>query len=238
MRKHYSLITFALLPLLACGGSKDNGDDVGTIDAHQGSGSNTGSGGCTAEASYSGALTSQNSQSGGSGSDQEIFYFGNLNTDASPDLLDIELYAGDIVPGGVFDPNITAQSIPLTGDNADYIACAACVQIWTDTTTGSDGVVSPGEQYQATAGTLNLTSVSGTLTATITGATFTHVDFGSDGTQTNATDGCTSTTASESVSATIEVDTGSDGSGSAFAPTGSGPKQVQVQMLRHRVRAN
>ena len=233
MRMCSASIALTLLPLLACGGGTAVAVDApaGGPDSGSGSGSGSGSAGCTASASYTGTLTLQSVHSTGSGRDQNILYLGDLDADAAPDRLDIELYAGNDAPGGVFDPDIATKSVSLTGVNGSDDACAACVQLWTNTTTNAGGTVLPAEQYQATAGTLDLTSVSGTLTATLTGATFTHVIYAASGAQLPAPDGCTSTIASASISAPL-----GSGSGSAFAPTASNPRPVQ--MLRHRSRAH
>ncbi len=99
-----------------------------------------------------------------------IFAHGNLNADAAPDALNIDLYPGY----GVFSAGaITAGTFPLTGAELSIVECGACVYV-----TGDVGEAGPKGMWMATGGTLTLTSVAGQLTGTLANGTFQHVDLG------------------------------------------------------------
>ena len=158
--------------LAACGGggSSPGDDDTPPTDSPTGDGP---TGACTAESSYdAGAATSTGAAfgcetAGCAIADAEVvFVDGNLDADASPDLFAIELYKGL----GVFAGGITTGSFPITGAEANYGTCGACVLIYTD----FDGT-NIVDTYMATGGTLTITSLTPTVTGTVSNATFTHV---------------------------------------------------------------
>jgi hypothetical protein len=117
-------------------------------------------------------------------------YYGllaGLNEDANPDILGIELYKDF----GAFMANgfpTAPTTIEITGDEANYATCGACIRVYTDVTEDAYG-----GDYFATAGTLQLMKVSETqLAGTITNLTFTHVDIDDTTfTSTPHADGCT-----------------------------------------------
>jgi hypothetical protein len=119
--------------------------------------------------------------------------FADLNQDAKPDYIDLELYKGF----GVFTNGYptTATTIPLTGDEVNYRTCGACIRVYSDIDT--DNMTIAGT-YFATAGTLELTQVSETrLAGTLTNLTLTHVDIDDTTFETTAhADGCSTTLAS------------------------------------------
>lgn len=128
-------------------------------------------------------------------------YGAALNADAMPDALFVELYAGY----GAFMTGYptAATSVTLTGVESGYDTCGACVLAITDLTQSG----ATGDPYMATAGTLELTSVSKTkLTGKLTNVTLTHVtiDPMSLATAPHA-DGCTSSLASIEFDAVPEM---------------------------------
>jgi hypothetical protein len=183
-----SLVSLALLPLVACGGDDDGGnnppvlvDAAVSVDAPP---TNTN---CTASPTYSVSLDDTNSyaESYGTGPDGYVEGAGLLNEDATPDLLVVELYGGI----GPFANGITTQSITIAGDEANYATCAACVRIFTDTTQDSFA-----DQYFASGGTMNLTSIRNTLELTLSNVTLQHVTIDPNTFEsTPVGDGCTTT---------------------------------------------
>jgi hypothetical protein len=97
------------------------------------------------------------------------------NTDATPDFVSIELYQGFGVFTGAIEPGV----YDLTGEEAQYATCGACVLIHADVT-GLPSAYNPTEYYMATGGTLVLDSVEGDLVGAVYDATFQRVTI--DGT--------------------------------------------------------
>ena len=233
MRARYSLLHILALPLLACGGGGNTTVDssIHGIDGHggSGSGSNPGSATCDVGATTTVAFGSAADVAAGtSGLDMSEQFEGRLNQDAKPDLIRVELYAG----AGTFGSgNIAPKSITIAGEEANYKTCGACVRIFGNFDPNAGSNVDPTDQtYEATGGTINLTSVTGTFSATLSNVTLTHVTIGSDFTSTPVGD-CDTTIASASLSAPIQ--SGSGSGSAAFTLTGSLDSQV---VLRHRTR--
>ena len=236
MRARFSILHLLAMPLLACGGGGNSNVDssLHPLDG-RGSGSGSGSGSsaaCTASSSYSPTFggSDQQASTDGSGSAQNtIQYAGKLNTDASPDLLDLELYKGF----GAFTAGITPKSVTITGAEADYASCGACVLILTDLHSNGSGGAAITDSYMASGGTLNLTSTTGTLTGTLSNIQTRHVDIAQDGsgniTDPDDADGCKSDIASASFSAPI-VQAGSGSGSAAFTST---PDHIHVQAVLH-----
>lgn len=155
---------------------------------------------CTADASYSGALTGETANytptpadAGDSGAADSYQYQGAYNADQ--DVLDIEIYDGY----GVFTSGIVPGTYNLTGDDLDYASCGLCVLIIGDQTQSS------GDPYMATSGSITITSIgpTGTFAGTGTNLKFAHVSIAQDNTMTPVNDGCNSSIASVSFSATV-----------------------------------
>lgn len=142
--------------------------------------------------------------SAGATTPDNYYMFANLNDDPNPDYLLIDLYEGF----GVFENGFpTAPTmITLAGDEAQYSTCGACITGRTDLDDQGEFTGSP---YLATAGKLELTSVSPTSFAgKLTNVTLTHVNI-SDASPYESSvhpDGCTSTIDSLEFSATPEAD--------------------------------
>jgi hypothetical protein len=196
---------------IACGGGSNNAKQP---DAHVGSG---GSAVCTASSSYGAASVTMGSAyaftaaeitaDGSAGFvDSNQGFNGDLNADPEPDLFEIDLYEGF----GAFaagSGTITSGSVTLAGDDLFFQKCGLCVQLYTNI--GSDG--SPTDQYFATGGTVDLTSVgsptgsnvsTGTLSGTLSNVSFAH--WNSTGSNDQAYGDCTSTITSLTFSATLE----------------------------------
>jgi len=104
-----------------------------------------------------------------------------MTANSDPDLITVELY-GDygafIAAGGIKN-----GSYPLTGADADYEDCGACVYV----------IDENGEIYMAASGTLELTNVTDRLAGTLTGVEFRHVTLSEETFETiDAPDGCRS----------------------------------------------
>ncbi len=94
---------------------------------------------------------------------------GLLNADALPDGFDLQLYGGS----GVFTTSgVATGTYQLTGAETDYATCGACALLDGNIDTSSG---TPAQTYMASAGMLNLTSITGNLTGTLTNATFAAV---------------------------------------------------------------
>lgn len=158
----------------ACGGGSSAPPT--TVDGPGGTSDGPVSGACTAAASYSAAAATSNGAffgcetAGCAIADAEVvFVDAQLNTDATPDLLAIELYKL-----GVFANGITTGTFQLTGAEANYATCGACVLIYTDFDQGA-GMIA--DSYMATGGSLTITSLSPMVTGSLSNVTFTHVDI-------------------------------------------------------------
>ena len=206
MPAKFSLLTVAAIPLLpaipllACGG--DDGPSVKVVDAAIDSRPIDAAAACTAAASNPTPAfgSAQSAEVQGSGSAQTMNYVGRLNADnMMPDLLAIDLYAGY---GTFMGSNIGPRaSIDLSGVEADYATCGACVLILTDLHMMGSGVALT-DVYMASSGTMTLTSTSTNFTGTLSNVSFRQVNIGSGGTTTNVGN-CTSSLPSASFNAPI-----------------------------------
>ena len=133
-------------------------------------------------------------------SPSNFYYYGDLNADAAPDVLLIDLYEGY----GAFASGWPTQpvTIQLVGEEIDYSTCGACILGLTDYT--ADGPT--GDPYMATSGTLTLmTTGPTTLKGTLTNVKLSHVTIDEDTAATAAhEDGCTSELASLDFEAAID----------------------------------
>ncbi len=217
LRRHLPAIGVAITvpsvlvaQLVACGGG--GGGHIMLHDSPAGGGDINTNGNCTATASYGSPTLSTATADAeylGSGSSQDTgfleYYLNGLNTDSTPDLLEIDLYSGY----GAFESGTglvrTGTYTLGTGGETMFSTCGACVVI--DTDLSSQNVVT--DFYFATGGTLTLTSVgTSSLAGSLSNVTFAHVDAGSDSTgspipgDTIAADGCQSAITAASFTAT------------------------------------
>lgn len=182
-----------VVSLAACG---DDGGKA-TVDARQ-----VGSDApveCAAEVAY-GDPTAADAYAGRDldTNPESIYYNGSMNMDY--DDLSIELYKGY---GAFAETEIVAGTVQLTGEEAAYETCGACVLIyanWDREAETSDMI------YLAIGGTLNITSVSPNITGNILNATFVHVDIDDEGVSTPSADQCMSSIASFAFDAVVETD--------------------------------
>jgi hypothetical protein len=192
-------ISFALI---GCGGGSDgtkvtlvDASPIGTVDA-------PGPVECLLPSSLGSVTPAMQeghfAMSMGATTPDNYYLYADLNTDASPDVLLIDLYKGF----GAFMSGFPTgpQAVSLTGAEASYDSCGACVMALTDYTMSGP----TGDPYFATGGTLNLTSVSNTsIAGTLSNVTLVHSTIDMDTNVTTAhPDGCTSTLGSISFSAT------------------------------------
>jgi hypothetical protein len=206
--------------LVACGGgSHANIDSHITLHDTSGGGGEGGGGSCTASSSYGSPTfdpSMAQSEYSGSGSDQSTgfgeFYINALNTDPTPDLLEIDLYSGYGAFAAGTGLVATGTYTLGTGGEMMFSTCGVCVIV--DTDISSTGVVT--DFYFATGGTLTLTSVGTTsLAGSLANATFQHVMPTTDSSgdpepgDTAAGDGCTSAITAASFSAKPTKETAS-----------------------------
>jgi hypothetical protein len=124
---------------------------------------------CLADASY-GAATLSNQIAQSDAGTSQLLYGGFLNADATPDAVQIELYAGF---GAFTSAPIQPGTYPLTGAELNYATCGVCVRLLTDISMGS----ASDAGYLATGGTLTITSVTPNITGTLSNLTFQHVNI-------------------------------------------------------------
>jgi hypothetical protein len=105
-----------------------------------------------------------------------------LNLDVKTDILAVWLRPGR----GAFPGALTEGTFPITGADADFASCGACVFIAADfdSKTGK-----ASDFYMATGGTVKVNSVHGHLDVSVTGLSFTHINLDND----QQLDACTST---------------------------------------------
>ena len=129
---------------------------------------------------------------------ESAYFNGSMNTDY--DDLTIELYKGF----GVFtDTEIIPATVPLTGDEASYDDCGACVMIYANW----DRDLETAEMvYIGVGGTLNITQVSPNIQGNLVNVTFEHIVEAADGSFVKAPDNCASSIASVSFDAVVMTD--------------------------------
>lgn len=127
-----------------------------------------------------------------------ILFFSEINADALPDALSIQLMTGK----GVFAGGLKTGTFQLTGGELNYETCAACVLLNSDI---DYAVGKTTAIYMATGGTLTLAAVSGRLMGSLSNATFEHVTLDSNTFRTTPVgDGCTTAITSVAFDAILE----------------------------------
>lgn len=235
MQAKFSLFTVAALPIipiaLACGGGDSGGkitvrpDAAKAIDAAPVV--------CTAAPSYAGVVSGSNTQFAGSngvpmatGSNAySIYWAGRMDPTAMPDFIEVDLYEGV----GPFSSGITPQTISLTGDEAAYATCGACVLMFTDLHSAGSSVEIT-DYYMPTAGSLMLQDVTGTFMGTITGLQMQHM-LVSGNMLVPANDGCVASIPTMTMNAMIKPQT----AGSAAGKPEPGGKMSFQFKLPHRL---
>jgi hypothetical protein len=118
----------------------------------------------------------------------------DINADATPDFIDILFFNGF----GAFNPMppATPATIQLTGVEAQFQSCGACVLAITDIDMGT-GMSPDPDPYLATGGTLMLTSITQQrIAGTLSNLTFTHVTIDDMALSAPHPDGCSATVGS------------------------------------------
>jgi hypothetical protein len=100
---------------------------------------------------------------------ESISFTAAISVEAPIDQLQIELYEDY----GQFDGGIHTGSFSISGDDADPVACGACVYVAANVTS-SDG---PEHLYFARSGTLRIDDLGTTLAGTLSNATLVEVDI-------------------------------------------------------------
>ncbi|HUQ04716.1 MAG TPA: hypothetical protein VM261_19580 [Kofleriaceae bacterium] len=217
-------IAFSTLSLVACGGGGDGGtadpvDGSSAVDARASDGGgatiDAAPAACTAPSSFgdAGALTAEaffvpdvDEGTDDGATDDLLVLFAPLETGATPDVIELRLFAGyGAFAGGA----IRTGTFQLTGPELDVLECGICAGVITDTT--MDGYA---DDYLPTGGTLELTAIGTAagqmLTGRLTNLTFRHTIVAEDGTSTPADDTCATMVTSATFSATLVMDPGGD----------------------------
>ncbi|MGC4120806.1 MAG: lamin tail domain-containing protein [Myxococcales bacterium] len=116
----------------------------------------------------------------------------DLNTQANPDYVSLELYEG----GGPFTSGLATGTFQLTASEQQYSSCSLCV-VMTD---------EMGKTYLPTGGSVTLTAVANRLTGTLNNVSFQEVTISSVSPYTSTPvtpNGCTSNIASMAFDAAI-----------------------------------
>jgi hypothetical protein len=132
---------------------------------------------------------------------QEVWRtIGDLNTDAMPDWIWIELFEGPPPDYTTANFPATPFTVQLTGAETDYLKCSTCVSLTTDVNTANTMELEYLDDYMATAGSVTITTLTPTIagtpatpamiTGTLDNVNFAHVDISMTGTVPNAS-GCT-----------------------------------------------
>jgi len=214
MSKKFSVLAVVATPFavsIACGGD-DGGGGIRVPDASMTKQPDAPvQVQCAAQPSYSVTFGSneQQANAGSNANEAKVAYLANL-TRANPiDLIDIELWTGTMefmtaVATGTFDLSMK--------QNNNWFTCGACAAVWPQVMVGSDGSLAidtayfQNNQYQATTGTMTLTSVNGNITGSLSNVTFKHINLqgsGSASMQVDAPDGCTTSISSLNFTAPI-----------------------------------
>ena len=112
-----------------------------------------------------------------------IIYNAALNSDATPDIVRLELFAANTP----FPADITTGTYQLTGAQLNYATCGVCVLIDAnfDFNTENSQFV-----YMATGGSVTINNVTGSISGTLNNVTFQKVTIGSNYVSTPVGDGC------------------------------------------------
>lgn len=108
-----------------------------------------------------------------------IYYDAAINADPQYDYISLELYKGY---GAFTDGEIEPQTIQLTGDEAAFESCGACVLIHADY--DEDQETALGGTYLAVGGALDITGVSPNLRGTLINAQFAQITIDDEGVST------------------------------------------------------
>ena len=165
---------FVLAAAVGCGGGKTNGPNVLPDSAPQPDSPDQVScrladtGTATALMQAGGFDTSNDPNTA------EFVVQTDINSDATPDVATVLLFDGFGAFAAMGPIPSGAQTIQITGEEAQFASCGACILAGTD----ADAQGNLMDDYLVTSGTLNITSVSNQrIEGTITNATFTHVDI-------------------------------------------------------------
>lgn len=210
MPAKFSVFTVAAMPIipiaLACGGDDGGGKITVRPDSNIADAAPVV---CTAAPTYGDVLAGSNTQFAGSdgipgmtmGSDSySVYWLGRMDPTAMPDFIQLTLYEGY----GAFSTGLTPKTVQLTGDEAAYATCGACLFMFTDLHQGAGSGVEITDYYMPTAGTLTLTSVADQFEGTISGLMLQHmVISGND--LVPANDGCVASVPTLTMNAAIEA---------------------------------
>ena len=213
-------IAFSVLTLAACGGG-DGGPSSDPVDARAeldaraldaGSNVDAAPAPCTAPASFgdAGALQAEaffvpdvNEGTDDGVNDDLLVMFAPLDDSATPDAIELRLFAGyGAFTGGA----IRTGTFELTGAELDLLECGICAGVITDTTPEAYA-----DDYLPTGGTLVLTAIGTaagqTLTGRLSNLTFQRMIIAEDG-STTPDGSCTTTLTAATFSATLMMDPG------------------------------
>ncbi len=91
-----------------------------------------------------------------------------INADA--DIVSMEIWNGY----GVFENSpIAVGTYEITGTELSFDTCGVCAFLYADVVDENN----PGDQYFATGGTVEITSIEGNFTATLTNVTYAHANI-------------------------------------------------------------
>jgi hypothetical protein len=115
----------------------------------------------------------------------EVYFEGYLNSNATPDVFEVELLGGY----GVFADAIATGTYELTGDEQSWETCGLCVTLYYQL---DESTWEANQYYMPTSGTVELTSVNGRITGTVSSLSLRHVAIDWDTfVTTPLNDGCT-----------------------------------------------
>jgi len=131
---------------------------------------------------------------------EAIVFDGDLDADARPDILQLELTKGY----GAFLDNIVPGTYVLAGDDLNYSTCGLCARVFVDLDTTSG--MPRKQQYFATAGSFTITAIDPNVTGTFSDLQLVEITLSTDGTyrSTPVPDGCTTAVSSGSFDIAVE----------------------------------
>ena len=127
-----------------------------------------------------------------------ILLLADINGDARPDELSLELYPVGVFAAGISPGTFDLGSLPA---ETQYATCGACVRLLADVDPGTGA---ERQDYMIVAGSLTLTSVVGQLAGHLDGASFVRVTIAGDSTSTPTGD-CPVSLGGAAFDATITV---------------------------------